>query len=90
MLRAYHGEHIRERDWNRMFDRRLLSVVNMDPRAMAMSDGSEQAAGRGLYSVIRHSSIEIVASHLADRTRAVPRRAPLGIARRSETQSAGV
>lgn len=30
-----------------MFDRRLLSVVNMEPRYMAQYDGSEQASGRG-------------------------------------------
>lgn len=47
LVRAYHGEHIRERDWERMFSRRLLSVVNMDPRYMAEFDGSEKAAGRG-------------------------------------------
>ncbi|KAI0514872.1 hypothetical protein F5B22DRAFT_223803 [Xylaria bambusicola] len=30
-----------------MFNRRLLSVVNMDTKYMAMNDGSELAAGRG-------------------------------------------
>ena len=30
-----------------MFDRRLLSVVNMEPAYMAKYDGSEQASGRG-------------------------------------------
>ncbi|KAI0132205.1 hypothetical protein BJ170DRAFT_592179 [Xylariales sp. AK1849] len=47
LLRSYHGEHIRERDWERMFSRRLLSVANMDPRYLAEFDGSEKAAGRG-------------------------------------------
>ncbi|KAL1879839.1 hypothetical protein Daus18300_001677 [Diaporthe australafricana] len=47
LTRAYHGEHIKESKWERMFDRRLLSVVNMDPLYMAHNDGSEQAAGRG-------------------------------------------
>ncbi|ETS83227.1 hypothetical protein PFICI_05103 [Pestalotiopsis fici W106-1] len=47
MLRAYHGEHMKERDWSRMFNRRLLSVADMDPRYMAEHDGSEKAAGRG-------------------------------------------
>ncbi|KAK8867769.1 alpha-L RNA-binding motif-containing protein [Apiospora arundinis] len=47
LLRAYHGEHIKERDWERMFSRRLLSVANMNPRYMAEFDGSEMAAGRG-------------------------------------------
>lgn len=30
-----------------MFCRRLLSVVNMEPKYMAHNDGAEQAAGRG-------------------------------------------
>lgn len=47
MTRAYHGEHIKEYQWERMFSRRLLSAVNMDPTYMAKFDGSEQAAGRG-------------------------------------------
>ncbi|KAK7748966.1 hypothetical protein SLS53_000991 [Cytospora paraplurivora] len=47
LTRAYHGEHIKERKWERMFSRRMLSVVNMDPVYMAHNDGSEQAAGRG-------------------------------------------
>ncbi|OIW31944.1 alpha-L RNA-binding motif-containing protein [Coniochaeta ligniaria NRRL 30616] len=47
LARGYHGEHIKERAWERMFDRRLLSVVNMEPRYMAQYDGSEQASGRG-------------------------------------------
>lgn len=45
--RAYHGEHIREGQWNRMFTTRLPSVVPMNPRYLAEFDGSEQAAGRG-------------------------------------------
>jgi ribosomal protein S4 len=47
LLRAYHGEHIKEREWERMFSRRLLSVANLEPRYMAEFDGSEKAAGRG-------------------------------------------
>ncbi|CAK7269171.1 hypothetical protein SEPCBS119000_003435 [Sporothrix epigloea] len=47
LLRGYHGEHIKERQWERMFSRRLQSVVNMNPKYMARFDGSEQAAGRG-------------------------------------------
>jgi len=47
MMRAYHGEHIKEKQWERMFSRRLNSVVNMDPAYMAANDGSEQADGRG-------------------------------------------
>lgn len=47
LLRTYHGEHIVERKWERMFSRRLLSVVNMDAKYMAKHDGSELARGRG-------------------------------------------
>ncbi|KAK3906279.1 hypothetical protein C8A05DRAFT_40881 [Staphylotrichum tortipilum] len=47
LTRGYHGEHIKEHRWERMFSRRLLSAVNMDPVYMAQHDGSEQAAGRG-------------------------------------------
>ncbi|KAI0854312.1 alpha-L RNA-binding motif-containing protein [Daldinia vernicosa] len=47
MLRNYHGEHVVERKWTRMFSRRLLSVADMDPKYMAKYDGSELAAGRG-------------------------------------------
>ncbi|KAI0460189.1 hypothetical protein F5B21DRAFT_498792 [Xylaria acuta] len=47
LLRTYHGEHIVERKWERMFSRRLLSVANMDTKYMAKNDGSELAAGRG-------------------------------------------
>lgn len=47
MLRAYHGEHVVERKWERMFSRRLLGVADMDPAYMARHDGSELAAGRG-------------------------------------------
>jgi ribosomal protein S4 len=45
--RAYHGEHIKERQWKRMFSRRLPSVVDMDPRYLATDDGSSLAKGRG-------------------------------------------
>ncbi|KAI5926656.1 hypothetical protein F4810DRAFT_652990 [Camillea tinctor] len=47
MLRAYHGEHVVERKWERMFRRRLLAVAEMNPKYMAAFDGSELAAGRG-------------------------------------------
>ncbi|KAL2023043.1 hypothetical protein VTK56DRAFT_3953 [Thermocarpiscus australiensis] len=47
LTRGYHGEHIKEYKWERMFSRRPLSAVNMDPAYMALHDGSEQAAGRG-------------------------------------------
>lgn len=47
LTRAYHGEHIKEQKWQRMFDRRLRSVVDMNPKYMARNDGAEQATGRG-------------------------------------------
>jgi ribosomal protein S4 len=45
--RGYHGEQIREKQWERMFNRRLPSVQPMDTQYMARNDGSEFAAGRG-------------------------------------------
>ncbi|KAG5984315.1 hypothetical protein E4U55_005286 [Claviceps digitariae] len=45
--RAYHGEHIPEKKWVRLFSRRLLSAVDLPPAYLAAHDGSEQAAGRG-------------------------------------------
>ncbi|KAL0930429.1 mitochondrial 37S ribosomal protein uS4m [Colletotrichum truncatum] len=45
--RAYHGAHIKETDWSRMFSRRLYSAVDMPPEYLATFDGSEQASGRG-------------------------------------------
>ncbi|KAI8958475.1 alpha-L RNA-binding motif-containing protein [Daldinia sp. FL1419] len=53
MLRNYHGEHVVERKWVRMFSRRLLSVAEMDPKYMAKYDGSELAAGRGSGKDVR-------------------------------------
>ncbi|OTA52157.1 alpha-L RNA-binding motif-containing protein [Hypoxylon sp. EC38] len=47
ILRGYHGEHVVERKWVRMFDRRLLGVADMNTKYMAGHDGSELAAGRG-------------------------------------------
>jgi ribosomal protein S4 len=45
--RAYHGEQIREKQWQRMFTSKLNAVVPMDHRYLAEHDGSELAAGRG-------------------------------------------
>ncbi|KAK2595954.1 hypothetical protein QQS21_006484 [Conoideocrella luteorostrata] len=45
--RAYHGEHIPEKKWVRLFSRRLFSAVDLSPEYLAAHDGSEQAAGRG-------------------------------------------
>ncbi|KAJ3488213.1 hypothetical protein NLG97_g6242 [Lecanicillium saksenae] len=45
--RAYHGEHIPEKKWVRLFSPRLMSAVEMPPEYLAAHDGSEQAAGRG-------------------------------------------
>jgi len=46
--RAYHGEQIKEKQWQRMFDRRTPTVVPMDPKALADDDGSKFSAGRGM------------------------------------------
>ncbi|KAL9576848.1 MAG: hypothetical protein Q9212_006771 [Teloschistes hypoglaucus] len=45
--RAYHGETVKEKHWQRMFRRRLRAVVPMDHAHLARSDGYEQAEGRG-------------------------------------------
>lgn len=45
--RAYHGETVKEKHWQRMFRRRLRAIVPMDPQALARSDGYEHAEGRG-------------------------------------------
>ncbi|KAL9004322.1 MAG: hypothetical protein Q9188_002864 [Gyalolechia gomerana] len=45
--RAYHGETVKEKLWQRMFRRRLRAVVPMDPHQLARSDGYENAEGRG-------------------------------------------
>lgn len=47
MSRAYHGEQIREKQWQRMFTPRLNAVVPIEPKYLAEFDGSELAAGRG-------------------------------------------
>lgn len=47
MTRPYHGEHVNEKRWTRLFSRRLASVVDMPPEYLAAHDGSEQALGRG-------------------------------------------
>jgi ribosomal protein S4 len=47
LLRSYHGEPVRERQWQKMFSKRLRSVVPMDPAYMAHNDGSVESSGRG-------------------------------------------
>ena len=47
MTRAYHGEHIREKKWQRVFSPRASAVVSFNPEYLAANDGSELAAGRG-------------------------------------------
>ncbi|MCJ1338278.1 mitochondrial 37S ribosomal protein nam9 [Bachmanniomyces sp. S44760] len=47
LTRAYHGETIREKHWQRLFRPTMHSVVPMDHRYLASNDGSEQAEGRG-------------------------------------------
>jgi len=45
--RRYHGEHLTKRQWQNIFRHSLHSVVPMNARVLAGSDGSEQAMGRG-------------------------------------------
>ena len=47
MLRSYHSEQVREGQWERMFSRKLRSVVPMHPDYLARNDGSLESAGRG-------------------------------------------
>ncbi|KAL3466517.1 hypothetical protein BJX64DRAFT_250218 [Aspergillus heterothallicus] len=47
LARGYHGEQVREKQWERMFTRRVRSVIPMNARKLAMDDGSIAAAGRG-------------------------------------------
>ncbi|KAK6507515.1 mitochondrial 37S ribosomal protein nam9 [Arthrobotrys musiformis] len=45
--RRFHGEYLTERKWNSMFRHTLRGVVRMNPKEMAMGDGSAVVAGRG-------------------------------------------
>ncbi|PYH42637.1 mitochondrial 37S ribosomal protein uS4m [Aspergillus saccharolyticus JOP 1030-1] len=47
MLRAYHGEQVSEKQWQRMFSPRARSVVPMNTFSLAEDDGSAMSAGRG-------------------------------------------
>ncbi|KAK5047961.1 hypothetical protein LTR84_006151 [Exophiala bonariae] len=47
LSRNYHGYQVREKVWQRMFDRRLRSVVPMNPEYLAANDGTIESAGRG-------------------------------------------
>lgn len=47
LTRAYHGETVREKPWQKMFRRKINSVVTMDPVYLAKTDGSIESAGRG-------------------------------------------
>ncbi|EEP78416.1 conserved hypothetical protein [Uncinocarpus reesii 1704] len=47
LARGYHGEQVREGQWELMFKRRLRSVVPMDARYLARNDGTVESAGRG-------------------------------------------
>ena len=54
IARAYHGEQVRESQWQRMFSSRIRSVIPMDPYNLAKDDGAGAAAGRG--SGLAHQS----------------------------------
>ncbi|OJD20068.1 hypothetical protein AJ78_00085 [Emergomyces pasteurianus Ep9510] len=47
LARTYHGEQVRESQWEKMFSRRLRSVVPMDANYLARNDGASESAGRG-------------------------------------------
>lgn len=65
MARKYHGEHVREKQWLRMFDRRLRSVLPMDAKYLAVNDGSLESAGRG-------SGLEIPSTKKSPKTQLIP------------------
>lgn len=46
-LRAYHGEQVREGQWEQMFARRPKAVIPMDAAYLALNDGSVESSGRG-------------------------------------------
>lgn len=45
--RGYHGEVIKEGQWENMFQHRIRAVVPMNVKYLARFDGAEQATGRG-------------------------------------------
>lgn len=47
LTRAYHGEYVREKQWQKMFRPFTPAVVPLDAGELAEFDGSEQAEGRG-------------------------------------------
>ncbi|KAK3697470.1 hypothetical protein LTR37_017416 [Vermiconidia calcicola] len=53
LTRGYHHPQVKEKQWTRMFDRRLPAVVSMDYRYLAKYDGSEMALGRGTGQDVR-------------------------------------
>lgn len=72
MLRSYHSPHVREGQWTRMFDRRLPSVVPMDYRELARSDGSEQSYGRGAGVMEMKDDPALLAGKVARRNPKTP------------------
>ncbi|KAL7915683.1 putative 30S ribosomal subunit S4 [Trichoderma velutinum] len=75
--RSYHGEHIPEKKWVRLFSRRLLSAVDMPPEYLAAHDGSEQAAGRGSGLTTSNVTAETFSKVPALSTQERSRRRPL-------------
>ncbi|EFR03437.1 37S ribosomal protein NAM9 [Nannizzia gypsea CBS 118893] len=59
LARAYHGEQVRESQWERMFSRRLRAVVPMEPADLSRNDGAAQAAGRGSGLVERGKTRQV-------------------------------
>ncbi|KAK2790089.1 mitochondrial 37S ribosomal protein nam9 [Onygenales sp. PD_10] len=55
--RTYHGEQVRESQWEKMFSRRVRSVVPMDAAYMARNDGSVESAGRGSGLALERKAI---------------------------------
>lgn len=80
--RGYHGEHVSEKKWVRLFSRRLLSAVDLPPEYLAANDGSEQAAGRG--SGLSTSNLTAETYSRVPRTSSLKRRQPSHFSQRRE------
>ncbi|KAF2228296.1 hypothetical protein BDZ85DRAFT_315757 [Elsinoe ampelina] len=58
LTRAFHGNQIREKKWQLMFDRRLPAVVPVDAAVLARTDGRHQSGGRGSGKDVAEEDLE--------------------------------
>ncbi|KAG8627032.1 hypothetical protein KVT40_004515 [Elsinoe batatas] len=59
LTRAFHGNQIREKKWQLMFDRRLPAVVPVDAAVLARTDGRQQSGGRGSGRDVAEEDLEM-------------------------------